>query len=81
MLQKSRWHDTDATVLDEMAGTSRGQAPLTHHTAQQTSVYSVHSVVKNDSAADLPRRFFRLVAYHRIYIKPVVGREREVCYN
>ena len=25
------------------------------YTAQQTSVYSVHSVVKNDSSADLPR--------------------------
>ena len=26
------------------------------YTAQQTSVHSVHSVVKNDSVADLPHR-------------------------
>ena len=52
MLQKRRRHDADAAACDETVRTSRGQAPMTHHTAQQTSV---HSVVKNDSAADLPR--------------------------
>ena len=60
MLQKRRRHDADAAACDETVRTSRGQAPLTHHTAQHTSVYSVHSVVKNDSAADLPRS----VDYH-----------------
>ena len=56
MLQKGRRHDADAAACNETARTSRGQAPLTHYTGQQTSVHSVHSVVKNDSVADLPRR-------------------------
>ena len=57
MLQKGRRHDADAAACNETARTSRGQAPLTHYTGQQTSVHSVPSVVKND-ATDLPRSVY-----------------------